>query len=780
MIDYKDYQNKVLASIEAFIGYLKKYKEPDFAFNKYLKERTIEETGISENVAYKDFPKNAKTPFACIRVPTGGGKTLLAVETIAKTQINFLERKGGLVMLFVPSEAIYSQTLAKLKDFNDFHRQILAQNFNQIYVFSKDEALKQLRLHHFQNGSLTIIVSIIDSFTMGKKVFDDGIDGFEQFNDIIEKNQNLILEEISSEKKSQKIGKISLFNIIRAFNPQIIIDEGHLHKSDLIQSTIFDLNPSIIWEFSATPQVNSNIIHRTSPFDLKKEQMIKLPIQIRQEPTWQDVLEKAIILQKELEEKAKKEEENGGKYLRPIVLIRPNQIKESDDEAKITPAKIKEYIKKNHPQILTKEDDEIAYQLAERYCESNSQSAKRIDTLGEVKNLFSKNSNIRFIIAYNAIREGWDCSFAYIYANLSNIKSETDAEQFLGRILRMPYAKQFQNEDLNKAYVISVGKNNDATELEAGVNSIISILTKSGFDKNEAQKSVATGNKNEETLPIIAKKQQNIDKILLPQIYFEDEKLDRFCHLMSGFNLGNIELKDDLELIVKTAGIVEIDIDEKDEWSKKGLDNELSIGFLDFSSQDLIGFIAKQARDKNFPKELQIKIIKNWVEELLKKQDLKSLARNLFALIEYYKKQKKELIENCQRSNFEKAANDKKIKIKNDFELIFDEKQEIYGNYSSFANSIYDKCDNLNNLEKNEINKINFGENDWFYRNRSKKDFYLQGWWGKFYPDFIVFKGGKITILETKGREDEKDKEKKKLGDFIKSNDKNINFEWIL
>lgn len=779
MITYKDYQNKVLTSIESFIGYLRKYKEPDFAFNKYLKERAIEETGISEILPYKDFPKNAKTPFVCIRVPTGGGKTLLAVETIVKTQINFLERKGGLVMLFVPSEAIFSQTLAKLKDFNDFHHQILAQNFNQIYVFSKDEALKQLRLNHFQDGSLTIIVSIIDSFTMGRKVFDDGIDGFEQFNDIIEKNNNLILEEISSEKKSQKIGKISLFNIIRAFNPQIIIDEGHLHKSSLIQSTIFDLNPSIIWEFSATPQINSNIIHRTSPFDLKKEQMIKLPIQIRQEPTWQDVLEKAIILQKELEEKAKKEEENGGKYLRPIVLIRPNQIKESDDEAKITPAKIKEYIKKNHPQILTKEDDEITYQLAERYCESNDKTAKRIDTLGEVRNLFSKNSNIRFIIAFNAIREGWDCSFAYIYANLSNIKSETDAEQFLGRILRMPYAQQFQNEDLNKAYVISVGKNNNATELEAGVNSIIDILTKSGFDKNEAQKSVSTGNKNDETLPIIANKQKNISKILLPQIYFEDEKLDRFCHLMIGFGLENIELGDNLELVVKTAGIVEIDMNKEGFWNIEGLDNELSVGFLDFSSQDLIGFIAKQVKDKNFSKELQIKIIKNWVEKLLKKQDLKSLARNLFALIEYYKKQKNQLVENFQKLNFEEAVKQAKIKIKNDFELIFDEKQEIYGNFSSFANSIYDKCDNLNPIEKNEINKINFGENDWFYRNRSQKDFYLQGWWGKFYPDFIVFKNDKITILETKGREDEKDKEKKKLGEFVSKVFKDIEFQWI-
>jgi type III restriction enzyme len=42
--------------------------------------------------------------------------------------------------------------------------------------------------------------------------------------------------------------------------------------------------------------------------------------------------------------------------------------------------------------------------------------------------------------------------FAYVLASLQNINSATDVEQLLGRVLRMPYAKLRQNDELNKAY----------------------------------------------------------------------------------------------------------------------------------------------------------------------------------------------------------------------------------------------------------------------------------------------------------------------------------------
>ncbi len=789
MITYKDYQNKVLKSVDSFIGYLVKYNKPTLAWAEYFASRTSEETGIKDVIGYKNYIRSPKTPFTCIRVPTGGGKTILACETVVKTQLQYLNRQGGLVIWFVPTEAIYTQTLEKLKDPNDAHRQVLLRNFTNVNIFSKSDALKSLRPHHMQNGSLSIIVSIIDSFTMGKKVFEDAIDGYEQFNDSVEQNQQILLENTTIENHDQKVGKVSLFNIIRIYNPQVIVDEGHLHGSELIQSTIADLNPSIIWEFTATPKNFSNILHRTSPIELKIEDMIKLPIQIRHEPSWQDVISKAVKLQKELESKSRQEEKETGRYVRPIVLIRPDQI--TQREGKITPTEIKKYLKDNYPQLTTKEGDSENYQVAERYSEGKSQDiddkkAKkgRVDTLGDVKKLFDKKSNIRYVIAFNAIREGWDCSFAYIYANLSNIKSETDAEQFLGRILRMPGGQKMVNEDLNKSYVISVARTTDRTELASSVESIVKILTNSGFDRSEAVKSIQDNEKDPSNLPYISKRQVQVKKVSLPQFYVKtgkiNERLSIAQHLLKEFNIDNVKLAHDLELIKTTSSIAEVDMDETEKWQPTFLDNELSLGLFELSSSDLVSFILKQTREQYFSREIEQKVISGWIAGLLNKYSLQEIKRHLAYLCDYYKMQKKEAKLKYQKESFDRLVAENKLTIISDMVQDFPETQEIYYDSGNYSKSVYDRCENLNKDEKNIAQEINdsLGSKDWFYRNREMKDFYIQCWWGRFYPDFIALKDGKILILEVKGREDDLDKEKRRLGELISQLDNAIQFEW--
>ncbi|MDO9777409.1 restriction endonuclease, partial [Glaesserella parasuis] len=75
--------------------------------------------------------------------------------------------------------------------------------------------------------------------------------------------------------------------------------------------------------------------------------------------------------------------------------------------------------------------------------------------IDELKNvdLFSPDCPVRFVITVNALKEGWDCSFAYILANLANKHSEIDVTQIVGRILRQPNAKPFSNPLLNMSYV---------------------------------------------------------------------------------------------------------------------------------------------------------------------------------------------------------------------------------------------------------------------------------------------------------------------------------------
>ena len=66
-------------------------------------------------------------------------------EELDAAKLNtYLKNKMGtsIVMFFVPSEAIESQTLRKFRDRKDPHRQILDQTFyNKVKVFSTQEAL---------------------------------------------------------------------------------------------------------------------------------------------------------------------------------------------------------------------------------------------------------------------------------------------------------------------------------------------------------------------------------------------------------------------------------------------------------------------------------------------------------------------------------------------------------------------------------------------------------------------------------------------------------------
>ena len=75
------------------------------------------------------------------------------------------------------------------------------------------------------------------------------------------------------------------------------------------------------------------------------------------------------------------------------------------------------------------------------------QIAIKTADINELKNadLLSPNCPIRFIITVNALKEGWDCPFAYILASLANRTSQVDVEQIVGRILRLPYTRSIRS-----------------------------------------------------------------------------------------------------------------------------------------------------------------------------------------------------------------------------------------------------------------------------------------------------------------------------------------------
>lgn len=64
-------------------------------------------------------------PNVCLKVPTGGGKTLLATACVERVQLDFFKRQTGFVLWIVPSDAIYRQTWKQLANREHPYRQML-------------------------------------------------------------------------------------------------------------------------------------------------------------------------------------------------------------------------------------------------------------------------------------------------------------------------------------------------------------------------------------------------------------------------------------------------------------------------------------------------------------------------------------------------------------------------------------------------------------------------------------------------------------------------------
>ncbi len=100
-------------------------------------------------------------------------------------------------------------------------------------------------------------------------------------------------------------------------------------------------------------------------------------------------------------------------------------------------------------------------------------------------NLLAPDCPVRYVITVQALKEGWDCPFAYVFCSLAQVHSPKDAEQLLGRVLRMPYAARRTSEALNRAYAhVAV-----TTWMQA-VDQIRDNLLGMGFEDEEAKEAL--------------------------------------------------------------------------------------------------------------------------------------------------------------------------------------------------------------------------------------------------------------------------------------------------
>jgi len=452
----KKYQVKVVSELKAFYGKSRETKDAFDTARKALPAemrhtlnwvQTTFQTAVKE---YKDRCTNGLGeyyPRVIMKVPTGGGKTLLAVEAIREYQNLFARKRTGLVVWIVPSETIYSQTVQKLRDKANPLRQLLDQaSGNKTLILEKGQRLTT----HDIEENLVILFVMIQSISRqnGKealKVFQDS-GGFESFfpsdnrydlhSELIKECPNLdLLSEIGP------IIRTSLGNAIRLSKPFIIIDEIHKVFSDMARNTIDGLNPEMVLGLTATPKAEMNTLVTITGLELKDEDMVKLDMHIippsgRKEDDWKSMLREIKAHRDTLEKKANKYRQNTGLYIRPIALLQVERTgKEQRGKGFVHSHDVKDFL-----QEMEINPDEIAIK---------SSSQNDIEDV----NLFSQDCNIRYIITKEALREGWDCSFAYMLGIIPNVNSDSGITQLVGRILRQPFARKTGVNELDESYV---------------------------------------------------------------------------------------------------------------------------------------------------------------------------------------------------------------------------------------------------------------------------------------------------------------------------------------
>ena len=456
----KNYQIKVVNTLKHFYQTARETKTSFEAARKTLPENMRQTLNWVEPVfkdagkPYKDKCNNGLGeyyPRIVLKVPTGGGKTLLAVEAIREYQNLFAQKRTGLVVWIVPTETIYSQTVRKLRDKSNHLRQLLDQcSGGKTVILEKGQRLTTNDIE----DNLVILFVMIQSIsrTNGKealKVFQDS-GGYESFFPADNRNdlhaellkQFSNLDYIAPLNSILPLIKTSLGNAMRVSRPFIIIDEIHKVFSDTARNTIDNLNPEMILGLSATPKPDMNVLVTITGLELKEEEMVKLDMHIkeplsRQENDWKSMIKEIKTRREKLENTAKEFHRASGIYIRPMALI---QVEATGKDQRGKHNRVHSLDVYEYLESLNINPDEIAIKT------SSQNDIEDVD-------LFSADCSIRFIITKEALREGWDCAFAYVLGVIPNVNSDTGITQLIGRILRQPNARKTGIKELDESYV---------------------------------------------------------------------------------------------------------------------------------------------------------------------------------------------------------------------------------------------------------------------------------------------------------------------------------------
>lgn len=808
----KDYQAQAIKNLEDFLQLLNENKSISEAFKNFWASRDVNARPPYQN----NIPH---VPQVCFKVPTGGGKTFMATASLKKIFDALPATQSKVVVWLIPSDTILTQTYKNLSDPTHPYHLRLKDEFNgQVEIYTKAQLLAAENFSPAEVAEqLSILVLSYDSFRTSNK---EGRKAYQQNGQL---NQ-FVAHFHDNEEFLSGADESSLIQVIRHYRPVIIVDESHHATTDLSLEMLQNLNPSLILELTATPKDTSNIIAYVPAQKLKQAGMVKLPVIVYNRHSQDDVISDSIDFRNMLERVGHSEN------IRPIILF---QAESHGKGERLTFDKIKADLIQNHhippAQIAIKTAD--------------------INDLRGI-DLMSVDCPIRYIITINALKEGWDCPFAYILASLANRTSPIDVEQILGRILRRPFTKNFSNDLLNMSYVFT-----SSADFRQTLDKIVTGLNAAGFSEHEyriadqnsytleniqaeqtnpeqtnlfqahsdnqqitkheevsieivdtfpqdnsvkdmtqqaleAHQNYQAGNSNNSTafsheelenmtsFPIRDKFNDALD-LMLPQFfcredtgsYFEgttDLKVDKTM-FRTNFSLADKDTVINFDNL--NYEIVSFDVHDREDFPRfKFLSDSEVQAFLEYfddlpSDGQIRQCVAKLVTiiDKgNYPPTQEISRYVTKIVSRFEKERLREAVQHSGAYAKKIRDKIESLMTAHAKKNFLALVDSRKIFVKPAYKLPSTISPTSFER--NWDNSLYVAEEKVNNLEFLIASTLTRLDNVlWWHRNRSKKEFCLNGFINH-YPDFIVrMKSGFVLLIEAKGDDRDNSDSKQKL-----------------
>lgn len=698
-------------------------------------------------------------PHVCMKLPTGGGKTLLGAAAIERKQ-----PAAGLVLWITPSRAIFRQTWRAFAHRLHPYRQSLERACGgRVKLLKKTDAFTLADVeNHLCVMPLMLQAADREDRNFLKIFRDSGhYPSFFPEPDAKTANDDLLAEHPDLETTETGAVKHSLFNVLKTTRPIIVLDEAHNAYTKKRRLRLSEFNPRFILELSATPEIGvSNILLDVPGAALKREEMIKLPLNIHniENVDWKYTLSKAKERLDILEQEARQLRGESGRYIRPIMLIRVERVgRDQRDGRHVHAEDVREYLVTQ----LHVPEDYIRRKTAEK------------DEIAD-EDLLSPYSTVRYILTKDALREGWDCPFAYVLTLLDSTSTTRALTQMTGRVLRQPDTELTRRTRLDESYIYCFDRNvGEAIQdvkrgLEQEGMGDLGDLIRSGPDIRD--------NGNGARLITARKRAQFRDmQLFLPQVLHRDGRRYRPLDYENDV-LGEVDWHSiataPLDMDYATIGEIR---EHHSLVDLPGFDHDSDRTTVDVEKNLTAEFFSRRIYETLPNPYLAGQVVEGMLDTL-RTQDYtdEDIFDRRYDLSEILKRRLAELIEHESQAVFQRKLQSRDIR----FELIADEdgfefaeelekvvgknQLQLFDQHDELLQkSLYEKvyAHEFNGLEKDfAIYLDGYSAVTWWHRFAARQDYGLQGWKRhRVYPDFVVFvqpgngKTRRVLVIETKG-----------------------------